>query len=136
MSADGGIEFGFAGDINSDGKQDFQDQLLLTAFAEVFLQLGWFNTGDTWKRYLKISAKDYHKDGSANIVTLEFSEDDGHPCHPIQIRCAAAYDGDNDGHLDSFTNVDVNTDGIANNADKALLRKIAEAFLAFRWFAA
>lgn len=26
MSADGRIEFGFAGDINCDGKQDFQDQ--------------------------------------------------------------------------------------------------------------
>lgn len=134
MSADGRIEFGFAGDINSDGKQNFHDQLLLTAFAEVYLQLNWFNSGDNWERYLKISAEDFHKDGSPNIVTLEFSEDDGTPSVPIRIKCAAAFDGDNDGGLDSFTNSDVNADGIADKADKVLLRKISEAFLAFRWF--
>jgi hypothetical protein len=134
MSADGCIEFGFAGDINSDGLQNFQDQLLLTAFAEVFLQLNWFNAGDNWERYLKIGATDHHQDGTPNVVTLQFSEDDGELSKPIKIRRAAAYDGDNDGSLDSFTNSDVNGDGIANKADKAVLRKIAETFLAFRWF--
>lgn len=134
MSADGRIEFGFAGDINSDGEQNFQDQLLLTAFAEVFLQLNWFNIGDNWERYLKISAKDHHQDGSPNVVSLQFSEDDGTPGIPIRIKGAAAYDGDNDGRLDSFTKTDVNSDGIANRTDRILLRAIAESFLAFRWF--
>ncbi|WCM51717.1 hypothetical protein OH720_01505 [Pseudomonas sp. WJP1] len=134
MSADGRIEFGFAGDINSDGKQNFQDQLLLTAFAEVFLQLNWFNAGNNWERYLKIAAMDHHKDGSPNIVTLQFSEDDGTLCTPIRIQRATAYDRDNDGGLHSFTNVDVNRDGVSNKADNVLLRKVAEAFIAFRWF--
>ncbi|MDR6916649.1 hypothetical protein J2X66_003523 [Pseudomonas sp. 3296] len=134
MSADGNIEFGFAGDINSDGEQNFQDQLQLKAFAEAFLQLNWFNTGDNWERYLKIDAKNYHEDGSPNVVTLQFSEDNGTPCLPIRMRFASAYDGDNDGKLDSFTNSDVNGDGIANKADKVLMRKIAETFLAFQWF--
>jgi len=136
MSANGSIEFGFAGDINGDGEQNLHDQLLLTTFAEVFLQLGWFNAGDNWERCLKIGATDYHGDGSPNVVTLEFSEDEGSPCSSIRIRTAAAYDGDNDGILESFTNSDVNADGIANKADKLLLRKIAEAYLAFHWFGA
>ena len=134
MSADGRIEFGVAGDINGDGVQNFQDQRLLTAFAEVYLQLNWFNTGDNWERYLTISATDYHKDGSPNVVTLQFSDDDGNPCAPIRIKPAAAYDGDNDGHFDSFTNTDVNANGLANNADKILLRNVVETFLAFEWF--
>lgn len=85
MSADGRIEFGFAGDINSDGEQDFQDQLLLTNLAETFLQLGWFNKGDNWERYLKIDAIDQHQDGSPNIVSLQFTEDDGTPGIPIRF---------------------------------------------------
>lgn len=134
MSADGLIEFGFAGDIDGDGKQDFQDQLLLTRFAEFFLKLNWFNEGDNWERYLKIAAADHQGDGSPNAVTLHFSEDNGTPGIAIGIRTAAAFDSDNDGELDFFTKRDVNADGMANKADEVLLRQIAEAYLAFRWF--
>jgi len=136
LTADGSIEFSYAGDINGDGKQNLQDQKLLTVFAEAFLQLNWFNAGDSVTRYVKIEARDYHGDGSPNIVNLHFSEDDGTLRGPIGIRTASAYDGDNDGNLDSFTNSDVNNDGIANTADKLLLRKISEAFLPFCWFQA
>ena len=134
ISGNGSMDFGFAGDINHDGKQTFTDQTLLTTFAEAFLQLNWFNTGDNWERYLNIQAHNYHQDGTPNVVTLQFSEDDGTPCCPIRIKSAAAYDGDNDGYFDSFTNSDVNMDGVANKADKALLRKIVLSFLPFKWF--
>lgn len=134
MNADGSIEFGFAGDINHDGKQGFQDQLLLTEFAETFLQLNWFNIGDNWERYLKIFTSDYHKDGSPNIVTCQFSEDNGDLSQPIRIKCASAYDGDNDGVFDTFTHSDINSDGRADKADKIQLSKIVKTFLAFRWF--
>ena len=134
LTADGSIEFSHAGDINSDGQPNALDQQQLNAFAEAFLQLNWFNIGDSAGRYLKIEAKNFHADGSPNVVNFHFTEDDGTAAAVIRITTAAAYDGDNDGKLDSFTNSDVNGDGIANAADKLLMRKIAEAYLAFRWF--
>ncbi|MDE1197546.1 MAG: hypothetical protein PW896_20885 [Pseudomonas sp.] len=134
LTADGSIEFSYAGDINGDGKSNLQDEVQLTVFAQAFLQLNWFNIGRSVERYLKIEAKNYHADGSPNVVNLQFTEDDGIPPALIRITPAAAYDGDNDGTLDSFTNSDVNGDGVANTADKLLMRKLAESYLAFCWF--
>ncbi|MFK3974825.1 hypothetical protein ACI2KS_29315 [Pseudomonas sp. NPDC087358] len=134
LTADGSIEFSYAGDINCNGGENLQDQKQLNVFAEAFLKLNWFNIGDSVVRYVKLEARDYHGDGSPNIVNLHFIEDDGLPCTPIKMRTASAYDGTNDGNLDSFTNSDINGDGIANTADKLLMRELSEAFLAFRWF--
>lgn len=134
LSDDGCIDFACACDIDVDGEQNLQGRQLLSTFAEAYLQLGWFNSGNSRERYLKIEARNYHADSTPNVVNLQFTQDDGTQNRPVLIKLASAYDGDNDGHLDSFTNSDINADGIANNADKLLLRKIAEAFLAFRWF--
>lgn len=134
LTADGSIEFSYSGDINSDGKRNLQDEIQLAEFAEAFLQLNWFNSGRDRERCLKVEAKNYHGDGSPNVVNFQFTEDDGSPSTPVRIKTAAAYDGDNNDKLDSFTNSDINGDGVANTADKQLMRKLAEAYLAFCWF--
>lgn len=134
ITDDGTIELACTVNITPECTPQLRDQQNLKDFAEAYLQLNWFNDGDSWVRHLRIEAKNYHGDGSPNVVTFHFTQDDGLPCTPVQIKSAAAYDGDNDGHLDSFTNTDINADGIANAADKLLMRKLAEAFLAFRWF--
>lgn len=134
LSADGLMDFVFSCNASEADKHDFKDRSLLKSFSESFLKLNWFNTGDRWEREVHIQARDYHKDGSPNSVTVQFNEDDGSPATPVLIRRAAAYDGDNDGSFDSFTNSDVDNDGKANKADKELLRSIANTFVPLRWY--
>ncbi len=102
------VDFAMAGDIDLDGRFSLRDQHLLRAFTDVFLQLNWFNQGGNEQRYLKMLAENYHHDGSPNVVN-----------------------GDNDGIFESFTNSDVDGNGIADTADKELIRRLIKSFLAF-----
>ncbi|SEH96150.1 hypothetical protein [Pseudomonas asplenii] len=125
------VDFAMAGDIDLDGRFSLRDQHLLRAFTDVFLQLNWFNQGGNEQRYLKMLAENYHHDGSPNVVKLEFHEDCTASGPQTLVYRAAGYDGDNDGIFESFTNSDVDGNGIADKADKELIRRLIKSFLAF-----
>ncbi|NMX89964.1 MULTISPECIES: hypothetical protein [unclassified Pseudomonas] len=129
-------------DVSGNGEIDLQwtqdgsstlDKHQLKTFAEAVLKLGWFNRAGYWTRSLNVFVAHYAKTTRPNAVTLAF-----HACDPATRRAsmiykAAAYDGDGDGVLESFTNSDVDHNGIANNADKELIRAIGTSFLSMNW---
>ncbi|NWA29430.1 hypothetical protein HX870_31390 [Pseudomonas gingeri] len=131
QTGDARFDFGMAGDINQDGRVSLRDQRLLKAFTDVFLQVNWFNPGGNEQRYLKIFAENYQDDDSPNVVKLEFYEDCTVSGEQTLVYRAAGYDGDNDGVFESFTNGDVDGNGIANKADKELIRGLIKSFLEF-----
>ncbi|AMB84110.1 hypothetical protein AWM79_01830 [Pseudomonas agarici] len=131
QTGDARVDFAMAGDIDQDGRFSLRDQHLFRAFADVFLQLNWFNRGGNEQRYLKVFAENYHNDGSPNVVQLEFYKDCAASGEQTLVYRAAGYDGDNDGVFESFTNGDIDGNGIANKADKELIRALIKSFLAF-----
>ncbi|WP_371262191.1 hypothetical protein [Pseudomonas sp. CHM02] len=134
MNADGVTDFQFAGDINGDGIGNIADKLLLRAFAETFLKLCWFNQGESSQRVLVLAATQYTSEGVPGAVELGFFDRLSPVRKPTLIFRASGHDGDGNGVLESFTQTDVNNDGIANNADKALIRSMCNSFLAFKWY--
>ena len=134
MNADGVMDFQFAGDINGDGSSNIADKLLLKAFAGTFLKLHWFNKGESSQRVLVLMVAHYTPKGLPNAVELGFFDRLSPVRKPTLIFQAAGYDGDGNGVLESFTRTDVNKDGIANNADKELIRSMCNSFLAFKWY--
>lgn len=134
MNADGAVDFEFPGDINFDGKCNIVDNVLLEDFANTFLKLNWFNKGESLQRSLVVVVSHYNKKGPPNAVELGFFDRSSRVRKPTLIYRAAGYDGDGNGVLESFTNSDVDKNGIANNADKELIRALCNGFLAFNWY--
>ncbi|WP_254865873.1 hypothetical protein [Pseudomonas fluorescens] len=120
-------------DTNADGKIDDLrpgavepaaldlDKRQLEVFANSFLKLNWFNAGGHCQRALTFYVDHYAKSGRPNAVKLDFHE-------------SAAQDGDSDGVLESFTNTDVDRNGVADKADRELIRSLCTAFLALAWY--
>lgn len=134
INADGVMDFQFTGDTKGDGIANVADKLLLKTFAETFLKVHWFNAGEHSQRVLVLVATHYSPEGVPNAVELGFFDRLSPRQKPTLIFQAAGYDGNGKGALDSFTRTDVNSDGIADNADKELIRSIGNSFLAFKWY--
>lgn len=134
MNADGVIDVQCAGDINRDGQCNIRDKQLLRAFVTTFLKLGWFCKGDSSQRTLTLYVDHYNKRGAPNAIKLEFYDLQGAIPKQSLTYSAAAYDADGNGVLETFTNSDVDGNGIANNADKEWVRALGTSFLALLWY--
>ena len=132
ITADGKVDFQ-AGDANSDGKEDIKDERLLKSFANTYLQLNWFNRGNTWDRYLKIFTEDFAKDGSPDTVRLHFHEGTGKPQDHTIVYTASHYDTDNDGTLDWIISFDVDNDGDQDAVDRKLVSQLSTRYVKFKW---
>lgn len=132
ITADGKVDFQ-VGDVNNDGKENAKDERLLKPFADAYLQLNWFNRGDTWARYLKIFAEDFANDGSPDTVRLHFHEGVGKPSDQSIVYTASAYDTNNDGTMDWLINFDVDNDGDKDAVDQKLVSLLSTAYLKFNW---
>lgn len=109
------------------------DKRQLEAFANSFLKLNWFNAGSHRQRALTFYVDHYARSGQPNAVKLDFHESKAAGGKASLVYKAAAYDGDSDGVLESFTNSDVDGNGVADKADKELIRSLCTAFLALAW---
>lgn len=131
MTADGKIDVQWAEEGRSDALD--LDKRMLAAFANSFLKLNWFNPVGCTQRRLVIYVDHLGKNGRPNAVKLDFHERAASGCKASLIYKVAAYDGDGDGVLESFTNSDVDRNGVADKADKELIRSLCTAFLALEW---
>ncbi|WP_252959588.1 hypothetical protein [Pseudomonas simiae] len=134
MSADGRVDLHWAEDLNPASRPRMLDTERVDSFADSFLKLGWFNQRSHWQRTLTMYVDHFGKTGMPNAIKLDFHERTTSGCTSSLVYQAAAYDGDSDGVLESFTNSDIDRNGIANTADKELIRSLCTAFLAFGWF--
>ncbi|VVN96224.1 hypothetical protein PS691_02261 [Pseudomonas fluorescens] len=132
LTADGKVDYKM-GDVTNNGRENTVDERLLETFANAYLQLNWFNRGAVWKRYLKIFAEDFYADGTPDTVRLQLHEGAGEASERTLASWHAAYDFDNDGTLEWNIHFDVNHDGIIDEVDEALVRRLADTFLKFRW---
>lgn len=133
-------------DMTVDGKVDLQlageplpssldvDKPQLASFADSFLKLNWFNSARQWQRTLIMYVDHFGKTGRPNAVKLDFHEPGASGAGAALIYKVAAYDGDSDGVLESFTNSDVDRNGAADKADKELIRSLCTTFLALNWY--
>lgn len=135
MSADGKVDLQWAGELSPVTRPCRLEKQSTDTFANSFLKLNWFNKRSHWQRTLTLYVDHYGKTGRPNAVKLDFHEHAAPGCKASLICKAAAYDGDSDGVLESFTNSDVDHDGVADKADKELIRSLCTAFLAFEWYA-
>lgn len=110
------------------------DKRQLEVFANTFLKLNWVNAGSHLQRTLTLYVDHFGKTGKPNAVKLDFHESMGAGGKASLVYKAAAYDGDSDGVLESFTNSDVDRNGVADKADKELIRSLCKAFLALAWY--
>lgn len=110
------------------------DKRILMAFADSFLSLNWFNPAGRSQRRLNLYVDHLGKTGRPNAVKLDFHEQTALGCKASLIYKAAAYDGDGDGVLESFTNSDVDRNAVADKADKELIRSLCTTFLTFAWY--
>lgn len=131
ITADGGADILLPGDLNCDGSRSAEDKIQLKAFADTFLKLGWFNSGETWRRYLTMQVVHIAQDGMPNAIKLGFYQRCASQGKDTLIYKAAGYDGDSDGVLESFTNTDVDGNGVADHHDKLAIKALCNAFLAF-----
>jgi hypothetical protein len=134
MSADGRVDLQWAEDLSPGNRPRMLDKHQVDVFADSFLKLNWFNKRSHWQRTLTLYVDHFAKAGTPNAIKLDFHERIADACKGSLIYKAAAYDGDGDGVLESFTNSDIDHDGVANNADKELIRSLCKSFLAFEWF--
>lgn len=134
LNKDEVVDFQCAGDINFDGKSDIIDMYLLKAFANTFLKFNWFNTGENWQRTLVVAAIHDHKKGPPGGVQLSFLDRHSPVREPTLVYQAAGYDADANGVLETITQADVNRNGVADKADKQLIRSLCSSFLAFKWY--
>lgn len=132
ISADGKVDFQ-VGDVNNDGRETIKDERLLKKFADAYLQLNWFNKGDTWERYLKIFVEDFVQDGSPDTVRLHFHQGKDKPTDETIIYTASAYDTNNDGKLDSLIHFDMDNDGDIDAVDQRLVSLLSNEYLKFNW---
>ncbi|MDR9874592.1 hypothetical protein RJC98_05345 [Pseudomonas allii] len=131
MTADSKVDVQWAGH-NEPDTLDL-DKRTLAAFANSFLALNWFNPACHLRRSLTLYVDHLGKTGRPNAVKLEFHERTAKGHVTSLMFKAASYDGDSDGVLESFTNSDIDRDGVADKADKELIRSICTAFLALNW---
>lgn len=134
MNADGVVDFQFPGDTHPTGCAHGIDTFQLKTFANAFLKLNWFNQAESLQRTLVVLVAHYNKKGPPNAVKLSFSDRCSPTREPVVTYLAAGYDGDGDGVLESFTNSDMDKNGVADKADKELLRTLCNSFLAFEWY--
>ncbi|WP_395610130.1 hypothetical protein [Pseudomonas sp. B22129] len=135
-TADGEVDFLRPGDLDPDAHLEAPDldKRQLGAFANSFLKLNWFNSAVHSQRSLVLYVDHFGKTGRPNAVKLDFFESSAPGGKASLIYKAAAYDGDRDGVLESFTNSDVDRNGVANSTDKELIRSLCTAFLALAWY--
>ncbi|WP_448653819.1 hypothetical protein ACSHWC_12535 [Pseudomonas fluorescens] len=133
ITADGVADILLPGDINRDGCKSAEDKTLLKRFADTYLKLNWFNCGDTWGRYMTIRVTHTAKHGAPNAIQLGFYECSTSPGKHTLVYTASGYDGDSDGVLESFTNSDLDRNGIADNSDKTAIKTLCNVFLALDW---
>lgn len=136
MDGDSVIDVQCAGDINRDGQSTLADKQLLKAFANAFLKIGWFNLANSSQRTLTLYVDHYDKQGKPNAIKLQLHDvQDG--TRKESMRCsAAAYDADGNGVLETFTNSDIDGNGIADKVDKEWIRALGTTFLAMKWYEA
>ncbi|NWA40131.1 hypothetical protein HX871_08420 [Pseudomonas reactans] len=132
MTVDGKVDLQLAGERQPDSL-DF-DKRLLASFADSFLKLNWFNPARQWQRTLILYVDHFGKTGKPNAIKLDFHEPAASGGAVPLIYKVAAYDGDSDGVLESFTNSDVDRNGVADKADKELIRSLCTNFLALNWY--
>ncbi|MFL1547692.1 MULTISPECIES: hypothetical protein [Pseudomonas] len=130
ITADGAADILLPGDINRDGCKSAEDKTLLKRFTDTYLTLNWFNCGDTWARYMTIRVMHTAKNGAPNAIQLSFYECSASRGKRTLVYTASGYDGDSDGVLESFTNSDVDRNGIADHSDKAAIKALCNVFLA------
>ena len=132
ITADGKVDFA-AGDVTNDGKENRTDARLLGSFANAFLQLNWFNAGNSRDRYLKIFVDDFDNDGSPDTVRLHFHEGGGLAGRETLAYTASAYDTDNDAKIDWVVNYDTAVDGMQDVVDKKIISRLSSAYMKFGW---
>lgn len=120
------------GDVAPDALD--MDKHQLETFALGFLKLNWFNTANHRQRTLNLYADHFGKTGRPNALKLDFHESTVTGGKASLVYTAAAYDADSDGVLESFTNGDIDRNGVADHADKELIRALCTAFLKLAWF--
>lgn len=135
ITADGAADILLPGDINRDGCKSAQDQSLLKRFTDIYLKLNWFNAGETWRRSMTMQVVHTAKNGVPNAIKLSFYEGCTSRGKRTLVYTAAGYDGDSDGVLESFTNSDLDRNGIADHYDKIAIKDLCNTFLAFDWVA-
>ncbi|MBD8089471.1 hypothetical protein IFT48_05705 [Pseudomonas fluorescens] len=135
-TADGEVNFLQLGDLNPHAHLEALDLDIrkLGAFANSCLKLNWFNAEGQSQRSLVLYVDHFGKTKRPNAVKLDFFEISASGGKTSLIYTAAAYDGDSDGVLESFTNSDIDRSGVANKADKELTRSLCTAFLALAWY--
>ncbi len=134
MDGDSVIDVQCAGDINRDGQSTIRDKQLFKAFANAFLKLGWFNKGDSSQRTLSVYVDHYDKQGKPNAIKLQLHDLLGGVRKESLTCSAAAYDADSNGVLETFTNSDIDGNGVADKVDKELMRVLGTLFLEMRWY--
>ncbi|ROM54852.1 hypothetical protein BK649_08285 [Pseudomonas canadensis] len=110
------------------------DKHQLEMFAIGVLKLNWFNAANHRQRTLTLYADYFGKTGRPNALKLDFYEPMVAGGKASLVYTAAAYDANSDGVLESFTNSDVDRNGVADNADKELIRTLCTVFLKWAWF--
>ena len=130
-TSDGTVDFQY-GDVNNDGKENIKDEELLNLFAEAFLQLSWFNNGDTWDRYVKIFVEDIAHNGSRDPVHLHFHDSSYRPGRSL-VSTAAVLDSPEGYMVDMVFGLDLDGDGDLDKVDKRLAWTLRSTFLRFNW---
>ena len=133
ITADGVADILLPGDLNRDGFKSAEDKSLLKDFTDTYLKLNWFNCGETWRRYMTIRRVPNVKSGAPNAIKLSFYECCTSRGKRTLVYTASGYDGDSDGVLESFTNSDLDRDGVADHSDKAAIKALCNVFLALDW---
>ncbi|MNF89760.1 MULTISPECIES: hypothetical protein [unclassified Pseudomonas] len=131
-TADGKVDFQY-GDVNNDGKENIKDEELINLFAEAFLQLSWFNNGDTWDRYVKIYVEDFAYDGSLDPVELHFHDSSRRPSGRSLVSTATVLDSLEGYMVDMVFGLDMDGDGDLDKVDKQLAWTLRSTFLRFNW---
>jgi hypothetical protein len=111
------------------------DKRRIATFADSFLRLDWCNPSSHWRRTLVMYVDHFGKTGRPNAVKLDFRESTASAGDASLVCEAAAYDVDSDGVFETFTNSDVDRNGVADKVDKELIRALGASFLGLKWYA-
>lgn len=134
MNGDADVDLQTVVDIDVDGKNIVIDRQRLKVFANTFLKLKWFNSGESWKRSLVVVAVHEYEKSPPNGVKLNFLERRSAVRKPTLAYQASAYDGYGNGELEWFSHTDMDKNGVVDQADKELIRSLCSSFLAFAWY--
>lgn len=134
MNGDADVDLQTVVDIDVEGKNIVIDRQRLKVFANTFLKLKWFNSGESWKRSLVVVAVHEYEKSPPNGVKLNFLERRSAMRKPTLAYQASAYDGYGNGELEWFSHTDMDKNGVVDQADKELIRSLCSSFLAFAWY--